>query len=1027
MKRFILQLVLLGWWSSGAVLAQESVAQQVTRLLGQMPAYNSNQRTQQVKRLVEMGQEGIVTIAARLETGDPTAPEYALSGLSYFVTQPGQESARKLTIAAYHEALRSAKSPTAQTFLLYQLQQVADPSGLAELSRYLGQEGLCGAAARVMAQSSSSEAGSLLFRGLSNTAGGTCERALIQALGALGYAPAASALEKRFVNAPTDVDRRIIGQAMAGLGAPSSRALLAQAAQKARYAHENSHATDTYIRYLKKLYAQPSHRAAARQAIQALWRTSKETAPEPTRIAVLGLLVEAEKAAATPMLLTEIEHPKASYRVAVVRLATPLVQPSTLSQWRQRLPRMAPDVQADVLRMLSHSAVSQQVLPLLNDARASSALPVRLVAIEAMSRLQPKESLPFLLETLETGTATEQAAAQEALAGLKGEGVMQALEQGLKIGSLRQQTQLVAVLAKRIGTGPMHSLHYYALAGDASLRTATLRAISDRITSEAAYELLGLWPYLTTNTDRNTLLEGYLQTVKGIRQPATQRVLLLREALKIAQTQEQRVQVLTELGQQRTFQALLAIRPFLDQEGLRMAAAKAIAATASNTQLDGPDVQQAFQRAHEILKNQNEKAALEALEKRLAAMPKSGGLIAIFNGKDLTGWKGLVANPIKRQQMDAATLATEQAKADQLMRAGWVVQNGELVFVGKGDNLCTTQAYEDIELYVDWKIEPEGDAGIYLRGTPQVQIWDTSRVQVGAQVGSGGLYNNQKHERNPLKVADNPIGQWNTFFIRMQGDRVTVYLNGELVVDNVILENYWNRALPIFRKEQLELQAHGTKVYYRDIYVKELTPAPLHGPTAAEVAEGFVPLFDGSNMHAWTGNTRDYITENGEMVIYPDRGGRGNLYTKEEYSDFVFRFEFKLTPGANNGLGIRAPLEGDAAYVGMELQILDNEAEKYKSLAPYQYHGSVYGVIAAKRGHLKPVGEWNSQEVVVQGTRIKVTLNGVTILDGDIAEASKNGTLDKLNHPGLLRTQGHIGFLGHGDVVYFRNIRVKRL
>jgi hypothetical protein len=111
----------------------------------------------------------------------------------------------------------------------------------------------------------------------------------------------------------------------------------------------------------------------------------------------------------------------------------------------------------------------------------------------------------------------------------------------------------------------------------------------------------------------------------------------------------------------------------------------------------------------------------------------------------------------------------------------------------------------------------------------------------------------------------------------------------------------------------------------------------------------------------------------------------------------------------------------------MELQILDNEAEKYKSLAPYQYHGSVYGVIAAKRGHLKPVGEWNSQEVVVQGTRIKVTLNGVTILDGDIAEASKNGTLDKLNHPGLLRTQGHIGFLGHGDVVYFRNIRVKRL
>lgn len=163
------------------------------------------------------------------------------------------------------------------------------------------------------------------------------------------------------------------------------------------------------------------------------------------------------------------------------------------------------------------------------------------------------------------------------------------------------------------------------------------------------------------------------------------------------------------------------------------------------------------------------------------------------------------------------------------------------------------------------------------------------------------------------------------------------------------------------------------------------------------------------------------------IVIKPESGSGGNLYTEREYSDFIFRFEFQLTPAANNGLGIRAPLEGDAAYAGMELQILDNTAEVYSKLQPYQYHGSVYGVIPAKRGYLRPVGEWNYQEVVAKGTRIKVTLNGTVILDGDIAGPRDKGTMDKNDHPGLRNKTGHIGFLGHGSVVRFRNIRIKDL
>jgi hypothetical protein len=216
--------------------------------------------------------------------------------------------------------------------------------------------------------------------------------------------------------------------------------------------------------------------------------------------------------------------------------------------------------------------------------------------------------------------------------------------------------------------------------------------------------------------------------------------------------------------------------------------------------------------------------------------------------------------------------------------------------------------YGDFEMIVDWRITKKGDSGIYLRGSPQVQIWDTSRVEAGAQVGSGGLYNNQVHESKPLVVADNPVGDWNTFRITMIGDKVTVYLNGQLVVDKVVMENYWDRTLPIYPRGSIELQAHGTDLAFRDIYIRELEPSP-NALSEEEAAAGFVSLFNGQDLSGWTGENHSYAVEDGTIVIRPTESG-GNLYTEKEYSDFIFRFEFKLTPGANNGLGIRTPCRG---------------------------------------------------------------------------------------------------------------------
>ncbi|NOY80729.1 MAG: DUF1080 domain-containing protein [Kiritimatiellaeota bacterium] len=200
------------------------------------------------------------------------------------------------------------------------------------------------------------------------------------------------------------------------------------------------------------------------------------------------------------------------------------------------------------------------------------------------------------------------------------------------------------------------------------------------------------------------------------------------------------------------------------------------------------------------------------------------GFKPLFNGKDLTGWKGLVKNPEARARMSPEALAAAQKKADENMREHWRVKDGALVFDGKGKALCTAKDYADFEMYVDWKIEPHGDSGIYLRGSPQVQIWDFHQHPEG----SGGLYNNRKHPNKPLLCADNPIGQWNRFRIKMIGERVTVWLNGELVVNNVVMENYWDRNKPIYPTGQIELQNHGSTLWFKNIYIREIprSPAP---------------------------------------------------------------------------------------------------------------------------------------------------------------------------------------------------------
>ncbi len=403
------------------------------------------------------------------------------------------------------------------------------------------------------------------------------------------------------------------------------------------------------------------------------------------------------------------------------------------------------------------------------------------------------------------------------------------------------------------------------------------------------------------------------------------------------------------------------------------------------------------------------------------------GFTSLFNGKDLTGWKGLVGNPKARAAMSPAELAAAQKEADETMRAHWSVVDGVLVFDGKGQSLCTVKDYADFELYVDWKLHAQGDSGIYLRGTPQVNLWDTrfeGYFRHGAEKGSGSLWNNRNHSRFPLVHADNPVEQWNTLFIRMIGERVTVTLNDQLVVDDVVLENYWQRELPIYRSGQIELQNHGNELFFRNIYVREIPAAEANQRLARRDDHAdFRPLFNGRDLTGWIGDVDNYEVVDGAIRCRPGQGG--NLFTKDEYGDFVARLEFQLPPGGNNGLAVRYDGQGRPHLDGLELQVLDSEHPKYAKLDARQYHGSVYGLVPAHRGYLRPTGEWNYQQVTVRGSHIRVELNGTTIVDADLSEVkeSKDGPLP----PGVKRTSGHFGFAGHNDPVAFRNISIRDL
>ncbi len=468
------------------------------------------------------------------------------------------------------------------------------------------------------------------------------------------------------------------------------------------------------------------------------------------------------------------------------------------------------------------------------------------------------------------------------------------------------------------------------------------------------------------------------------------------------------------------------------------------------------------------------------------APPK--GFTALFNGQDLSGWYGWgTKNPTELWAMTPEQLAEYKRKSvegglpatkagPEHVNAHWSVANGELINDGKGLYLTSDKDYGDFELMVDYKALPDGDSGIYLRGIPQVQIWDTTKGDprgLGQDKGSGGLWNNRKGTpgKDPSKKMDRPFGEWNRFHIRMVGERVTVIFNGEKVVDDAVLENFFANqkagyvaytapnakanadakkeqklssafaeALklpngfmrdPAFRKGPIQLQTHGSEIRWRNVFIREIGADEANRELASKGGNaGFEEKVNGKDLSNWQGAVDSYEMKNGAIVCKPGKGG--DLLTKDEFENGIIRVEFRLPVAGNNGIALRTPLGGRSASDGLEIQVIDSDgynakqaAAGKKGLEPSQYHGSLYHCVGAKHGYLRPVGEWNFEEIEVRGQKITVTLNGTKILDVDIDTFDR--TQIKTPPKGLDHTKGLIGFAGHNDPVEFRSFKVKKL
>jgi HEAT repeat protein len=588
------------------------------------------------------------------------------------------------------------------------------------------------------------------------------------------------------------------------------------------------------------------------------WIAKAAEVPPDTRAQIIEMLGRRDDATALAFVKSELGSADKAIRVAAIEAAAHLGG-SEISKDLSLLWTTAGEEEAEALKKAFLGFPAEKSLPEVVRAFDGSSPPAKAAIIEIFGERRAKDQAGIVLAAVENQDA---AIRKKALAALEAVVREQDLPETIRLlgaaadpaGIVSLQNALVAcarqiadpekradlivgAMLKAKGQQRIALLRPLGrVGGEKALRSAIVetRSGDPQVQAVAVYTLAS-WPEFraaaplleiaraaTLSPGRKFVylaLQGYVRLVAESAEPVEKKLAFIREALEIAREPAEKNIVLEGLAKIRARESLLMIEIFLAEPDFQEKAARAAAQCALPAPgfegMTGFDAARILKRAALSIDTEYDRGQVE---KYAHVLLLQEGFVPLFNGKDLSGWKGLVKDPPARANMAPKELEKEQKAADEDMRRHWQVVDGTLVFDGQGHSLCTAKDYAGFELFVDWKIETGGDSGIYLRGSPQVQIWDPAQWPEG----SGGLYNNKVGPSKPLCPADRPVGEWNTFFIRMEGERVTVYLNGILVVDDVAMENYWEREKPIYPAGQIELQAHSTPLYFKNIFIREI-------------------------------------------------------------------------------------------------------------------------------------------------------------------------------------------------------------
>ena len=680
---------------------------------------------------------------------------------------------------------------------------------------------------------------------------------------------------------------------------------------------------------------------------------------------------------------------------------------ATLAAVTKALPEASPADQITLLEVLAEQGSEDQLETVLEHTRSGDE-GVRVAAIDALGQLGGEDDMPQLLDLLLKARGDgERAVAQRAVVTVanripdperRADHVLTFLDKSTG----EQRGHLLRVLGRIGGDRALENILKATRSNDPALKDAAIRALADPNGSlwdwpdvSAAADLLDIIRQSDDLTHQVLALRSYVRIIDTADLLPGRKIRYLKDALAVVSRPEDKQLVFSALGKVPALESLKLMSAYLSDEDLQTEAAFAVVNIAQG--LSGPEVAMGLIGT---LVDQEMGAQIQRYLTTVAAEPGARrppeGFVPLFNGRDLTGWKGTLDIPVT----DSLTGAHPNGSLWD-----WQVVEGELVVDSAGAGLVTEEDYGDFELLVDWKIKQGGKSGILLRGGPEVQIRDADEYPEG----SGGLSSGAKGPVKPLVRADNPVGQWNTFRVIVIGQGVTVYLNDILVVDEARLDG------PLDATGPIGLDARGMPLSLRNIFIREIPrPRPL--------ADG--QLFNGRDLAGWQQiGGREGSWQVADGILYTEGEGGGWLSTTEEYANFTLDLEFRVPSGGNSGVFLRAPHEGNPAYTGMEIQVLDDYADKYADLKPWQLTGSIYGVQAPASRASRKAGKWQRMVIVCRGPRVQVTLNDERIIDANLIDYMH---LEK-SHPGLKRRRGYIGLQNHSTRVDYRNIRIEEL